>query len=77
MGAVGATSAYATDIVAVQRVYYNQVYNFSCEFRRIATLDMALDGVNRSMDARYVHPVDRLCNWWCLTPLLGSTPFDE
>ncbi len=32
MGAVGAYSAYATDIVAVQRVYYNQVYNFSCEF---------------------------------------------
>jgi len=32
MAVVGAYSAYATDIVAVQRVYYNQNYNFSCEF---------------------------------------------
>lgn len=29
---VGYQSAYATDIVAVQRVYYNQIYNFSCKF---------------------------------------------
>ncbi|KAF7977555.1 hypothetical protein HWV62_3348 [Athelia sp. TMB] len=29
MAGVGATSAYATDIVAVQRVYYGQRYNFS------------------------------------------------
>jgi len=28
MAGVGAQSAYATDIVAVQRVYYNQSYNF-------------------------------------------------
>lgn len=32
MATVGATSAYATDIVAVQRVYYGQTYNFSCRF---------------------------------------------
>jgi len=31
MATVGAYSAYATDIVAVQRVFYNQNYNFSCE----------------------------------------------
>jgi hypothetical protein len=30
MASVGAGSAYATDIVAVQRVFYNQNYNFSC-----------------------------------------------
>jgi hypothetical protein len=30
MAGVGATSAYATDIIAVQRVYYSQVFNFSC-----------------------------------------------
>jgi hypothetical protein len=29
---VGIGSAYATDIIAVQRVYYNQIYNFSCQF---------------------------------------------
>jgi OPT family small oligopeptide transporter len=32
MASVGATSAYATDIVAVQRVYYNQIYNFSYQW---------------------------------------------
>ncbi|KAF9560594.1 oligopeptide transporter [Agrocybe pediades] len=32
MASVGATSAYATDIVAVQRVYYNQTYNFSYQW---------------------------------------------
>jgi hypothetical protein len=30
MASVGAQSAYATDIVAVQRVFYGQIYNFSC-----------------------------------------------
>jgi hypothetical protein len=30
MASVGAQSAYATDIVAVQRVYYDQVWNFAC-----------------------------------------------
>lgn len=30
MATVGGQSAYATDIVAVQRVFYNQVFNFSC-----------------------------------------------
>ncbi|PPQ95763.1 LOW QUALITY PROTEIN: hypothetical protein CVT26_015850 [Gymnopilus dilepis] len=29
---VGAGSAYATDIIAVQRVYYNQIYNFSYQW---------------------------------------------
>jgi hypothetical protein len=32
MASVGSGSAYATDIIAVQRVYYNQVFNFSCKF---------------------------------------------
>ncbi|KAF8496641.1 OPT oligopeptide transporter [Hysterangium stoloniferum] len=32
MASVGAGSAYATDIVAVQRVYYNQVFNFSYQW---------------------------------------------
>jgi hypothetical protein len=30
MASVGSGSAYATDIVAVQRVFYNQNYNFGC-----------------------------------------------
>ncbi|KAF8237000.1 OPT oligopeptide transporter, partial [Tricholoma matsutake] len=29
---VGSSSAYATDIIAVQRVYYNQIYNFSYQW---------------------------------------------
>ncbi|KAF8994641.1 oligopeptide transporter [Cyathus striatus] len=32
MASVGATTAYATDVVAVQRVYYNQTYNFSYQW---------------------------------------------
>ncbi|TFK79308.1 OPT oligopeptide transporter [Polyporus arcularius HHB13444] len=32
MATVGYSSAYATDIVAVQRVYYNQTYNFSYQW---------------------------------------------
>ncbi|KII91025.1 hypothetical protein PLICRDRAFT_28874 [Plicaturopsis crispa FD-325 SS-3] len=32
MASVGAGSAYATDVVAVQRVYYNQTYNFSYQW---------------------------------------------
>jgi hypothetical protein len=30
MATVGSQSAYATDIIAVQRVYYNQRYSFTC-----------------------------------------------
>ncbi|CAL1696779.1 unnamed protein product [Somion occarium] len=32
MAGVGAESAYATDIVAVQRIHYNTVYNFGFQF---------------------------------------------
>ncbi|KAI0697179.1 small oligopeptide transporter [Cytidiella melzeri] len=32
MAGVGATSAYATDIIAVQRFYYNKRYNFGYQF---------------------------------------------
>ncbi|KZT36342.1 small oligopeptide transporter [Sistotremastrum suecicum HHB10207 ss-3] len=32
MASVGAASAYATDIIAVQRVYYNQSWNFSYQW---------------------------------------------
>lgn len=31
MATVGAESAYATDIIAVQRVYYNQKWSFLCK----------------------------------------------
>jgi OPT oligopeptide transporter protein len=30
MASVGAESAYATGIIAVQRVYYNEVWSFAC-----------------------------------------------
>lgn len=32
MANVGAGSAYASDIVAVQRVYYNQAWNFAYQW---------------------------------------------
>ena len=31
MATVGADSAYATDIIAVQRVYYGQIWGFFCK----------------------------------------------
>lgn len=31
MATVGADSAYATDILAVQRVYYKQTWSFICK----------------------------------------------
>ncbi len=46
MASVGAASAYATDIIAVQRVYYNQQYNFSCMFSSqltVSPLNIILD----------------------------------
>ena len=32
MASVGATSAYATDVIAVQKVFYHQEWNFICEW---------------------------------------------
>lgn len=32
MASVGAGSAYATDVVAVQRVFYNQTWNFGYQW---------------------------------------------
>jgi len=33
MASVGSQSAYATDIIAVQKVYYNEAFPFICEKR--------------------------------------------
>ena len=40
MGTVGAVSAYATDIVAVQRVYYQQQNNFSYQWFIVMSTQM-------------------------------------
>ncbi|CAL1707442.1 unnamed protein product [Somion occarium] len=40
MGSVGYQSAYATDIIAVQRVYYNQIYNFSYQWMVVMSTQM-------------------------------------
>lgn len=40
MATVGAVSAYATDIVAVQRVFYNQTYNFSYQWFLVISTQM-------------------------------------
>ncbi|PPQ78774.1 hypothetical protein CVT25_010647 [Psilocybe cyanescens] len=50
MASVGATSAYATDIVAVQRVYYNQVYNFGFQWMIIMSTQLigfSIGGISR------------------------------
>ncbi|KIY43237.1 OPT oligopeptide transporter [Fistulina hepatica ATCC 64428] len=40
MATVGATSAYATDIVAVQRVYYGEIYNFGYQWMMIMSTQL-------------------------------------
>lgn len=40
MASVGATTAYATDIVAVQRVYYDQNYNFGYQWMIVMSTQM-------------------------------------
>ncbi|KAF8837165.1 OPT oligopeptide transporter [Paxillus ammoniavirescens] len=50
MATVGSQSAYATDIVAVQRVYYNQTFNFSYQWMMVMSTQMigfSLGGVMR------------------------------
>ncbi|CCM05021.1 uncharacterized protein FIBRA_07220 [Fibroporia radiculosa] len=41
MASVGASSAYATDIIAVQRVYYNQEYNFGYQWMVVMSTQIA------------------------------------
>ncbi|KAH7910430.1 OPT oligopeptide transporter [Hygrophoropsis aurantiaca] len=50
MATVGYQSAYATDIIAVQRVYYNQVFNFSYQWMMVMSTQLigfSLGGVMR------------------------------
>ncbi|KAH9940429.1 OPT oligopeptide transporter [Epithele typhae] len=52
MASVGAGSAYATDIVAVQRVYYNQIYSFGCAWcavipRLLTHIGFSIGGIAR------------------------------
>ncbi|KAI0342190.1 OPT oligopeptide transporter [Trametopsis cervina] len=50
MAGVGAGSAYATDIVAVQRVFYNQTYNFSYQWLLVMSTQLigfSIGGISR------------------------------
>lgn len=50
MASVGSGSAYATDIVAVQRVYYNQTYNFGYQWMVVMStqlISFSIGGVAR------------------------------
>ncbi|KAG5645321.1 hypothetical protein DXG03_006510 [Asterophora parasitica] len=50
MASVGSGSAYATDIVAVQRVYYNQIYNFGYQWMVVMSTQLigfSIGGVAR------------------------------
>ena len=73
---VGAQSAYATDIIAVQRVYYHQVNNFSCESIFLLCLSHPLT-VTRSMVAGYFYAANRLLHRRYRSPVLGSAGFHE
>jgi len=77
MASVGSGSAYATDIVAVQRVYYNQNYNFGCTSVQQVYDIPKQNHPCRSMDACYVHPTHRFLNRGHLPPLSGQPTFYE
>ncbi|EIN07938.1 small oligopeptide transporter [Punctularia strigosozonata HHB-11173 SS5] len=50
MASVGAGSAYATDIVAVQRVYYGQIYNFGYQWMVVMSTQLigfSIGGIGR------------------------------
>ena len=50
MGGVGAVSAYATDIIAVQRVFYNQQFSFAFQWLVVMSTQLmgfALGGIGK------------------------------
>lgn len=62
MAGVGAETAYATEIVAVQRVMYHMHYNFGCGFAFAWLIYLFAQPAYSPMDACHVHPVDRFFN---------------
>ena len=74
MATVGSGSAYATDIIAVQRVYYNQTYNFACQsFSSCLKLTSLNNCPCRSMVCCYVDTAHWFLDRWSCTTLLGPT----
>lgn len=77
MGTVGYQATFATDIIAVQRVFYNQSWNFSCKSTsapfcpynapRVLTL------VYRSVADGNVHTAHWLLDGWYRSPLPGHS----
>lgn len=56
MASVGSGSAYATDIVAVQRVYYNQTYNFSYQWMLVMSTQLIGFSIGGVMKRFLVQP---------------------
>ena len=67
MAGVGAGSAYATDIVAVQRVYYNQTYNFGYQWLVVMSTQLvSILFIPIFDDAAELRFPDRLFHrWYC------------
>lgn len=57
MATVGYSSAYATDIVAVQRVFYNQTWNFSCTFSSLFCLSSKVERIFAHLICNCEHSV--------------------
>lgn len=82
MASVGAGSAYATDIVAVQKTFYNQDYEFACTFfffflKQNLFLGRLMMAFHRPMDGRHVHAANRIFHWWSLPEVLGQPALYE
>lgn len=77
MASVGSYSAYATDIIAVQKVYYNQNYNFGCTSTTLSTKFLHLIHICRPMDGGDVDTAHWiLYRWYCPT-IPCATTFHE
>lgn len=74
---VGAGSAYATDIIAVQRVYYKQQYNFSCEILLYLSAHQITNLLTRSMVCRYVDATYWVLNWRHRAPVPCHTALND
>ena len=68
-----------TDVIAVQRVFYDQHYNFICQLFRVSIRgsDSRADVFNRPMDGRNEHPVDWLLRWRYSATILSPTTVHE
>jgi len=77
MATVGVYSAYTTDVVLVQRVYYNQEFNFICEWTVSFFVVSKILICIRPMAIDHVDDASRIFYMWNRTTLSYRSTFYE